>query len=154
MGQVSRDPMAEDLAGRQIAGAGEIQLGTERRRWKSQAGVRLLALTSDLCMCGSQEALDRLGGSYGDCTQDGSDVPVQNLYPSKYTQQVRPPCSRGHWCPRLCWWPTREGRGWGAAGKGGTGAARRSEGRAGPGLTPFLWPLPGLHPLLLPGEHD
>uniref|UniRef100_H0W1Z6 Epithelial sodium channel subunit alpha n=1 Tax=Cavia porcellus TaxID=10141 RepID=H0W1Z6_CAVPO len=35
-----------------------------------------------------KEALDRLGGSYGDCTQDGSDVPVQNLYPSKYTQQV------------------------------------------------------------------
>ncbi|KAM6161962.1 epithelial sodium channel subunit alpha [Erethizon dorsatum] len=35
-----------------------------------------------------KEALDRLGGNYGDCTQNGSDVPVQNLYPSKYTQQV------------------------------------------------------------------
>ncbi|XP_012922791.1 amiloride-sensitive sodium channel subunit alpha isoform X2 [Heterocephalus glaber] len=35
-----------------------------------------------------KEALHRLGGDYGDCTQDGSDVPVQNLYPSKYTQQV------------------------------------------------------------------
>lgn len=35
-----------------------------------------------------KEALDRLGGNYGDCTENGSDVPVQNLYPSKYTQQV------------------------------------------------------------------
>ncbi|KAM5262581.1 epithelial sodium channel subunit alpha [Ctenodactylus gundi] len=35
-----------------------------------------------------KEALDRLGGDYGDCTQNGSDVPVQILYPSKYTQQV------------------------------------------------------------------
>uniref|UniRef100_A0A2I3FTF3 Epithelial sodium channel subunit alpha n=1 Tax=Nomascus leucogenys TaxID=61853 RepID=A0A2I3FTF3_NOMLE len=35
-----------------------------------------------------KEALDRLGGDYGDCTKNGSDVPVKNLYPSKYTQQV------------------------------------------------------------------
>ncbi|OBS65075.1 hypothetical protein A6R68_06394 [Neotoma lepida] len=34
------------------------------------------------------EALDSLGGNYGDCTENGSDVPVKNLYPSKYTQQV------------------------------------------------------------------
>ncbi|XP_053413787.1 amiloride-sensitive sodium channel subunit alpha isoform X2 [Nycticebus coucang] len=37
----------------------------------------------------TKEALDRLGGDYGDCTKNGSDVPVKNLYsPSKYTQQV------------------------------------------------------------------
>ncbi|XP_055962840.1 amiloride-sensitive sodium channel subunit alpha [Sorex fumeus] len=36
-----------------------------------------------------KEALVRLGGDYGDCTQNGSDVPVENLYhPLKYTQQV------------------------------------------------------------------
>ncbi|XP_045866640.1 amiloride-sensitive sodium channel subunit alpha isoform X2 [Meles meles] len=35
-----------------------------------------------------KEALDRLGGNYGDCTKNGSDVPVENLYLSKYTQQV------------------------------------------------------------------
>ncbi|NP_001076197.1 amiloride-sensitive sodium channel subunit alpha [Oryctolagus cuniculus] len=35
-----------------------------------------------------KESLDRLGGDYGDCTQNGSDVPVKNLYRSKYTQQV------------------------------------------------------------------
>lgn len=35
-----------------------------------------------------KEALDSLGGNYGDCTENGSDVPVKNLYPSKYTQQV------------------------------------------------------------------
>nr|XP_006124236.1 amiloride-sensitive sodium channel subunit alpha [Pelodiscus sinensis]K7GET2.1 RecName: Full=Amiloride-sensitive sodium channel subunit alpha; AltName: Full=Alpha-NaCH; AltName: Full=Epithelial Na(+) channel subunit alpha; Short=Alpha-ENaC; AltName: Full=Nonvoltage-gated sodium channel 1 subunit alpha; AltName: Full=SCNEA [Pelodiscus sinensis] len=29
-----------------------------------------------------------LGGSYSDCTEDGSDVPVQNLYSSRYTEQV------------------------------------------------------------------
>ncbi|KAK2498289.1 hypothetical protein MC885_014764 [Smutsia gigantea] len=34
------------------------------------------------------EALDRLGGNYGDCTMNGSDIPVKNLYPPKYTQQV------------------------------------------------------------------
>ncbi|XP_046511591.1 amiloride-sensitive sodium channel subunit alpha isoform X1 [Equus quagga] len=35
-----------------------------------------------------KETLDRLGGNYGDCTKNGSDIPVQNLYRSKYTQQV------------------------------------------------------------------
>lgn len=35
----------------------------------------------------------RLGGSYSDCTEDGSDVQVQNLYPSHYTEQV----IRHHW---------------------------------------------------------
>lgn len=30
----------------------------------------------------------RLGGRYSDCTEDGSDVPVQNLYSSRYTEQV------------------------------------------------------------------
>ncbi|EPQ12362.1 Amiloride-sensitive sodium channel subunit alpha [Myotis brandtii] len=35
-----------------------------------------------------KETLDRLGGNYGDCTYNGSDVPVKNLYHSKYTQQV------------------------------------------------------------------
>lgn len=35
-----------------------------------------------------KEALDRLGGNYGDCTKNGSEVPVENLYRSKYTQQV------------------------------------------------------------------
>ncbi|XP_030177361.1 amiloride-sensitive sodium channel subunit alpha isoform X2 [Lynx canadensis] len=35
-----------------------------------------------------KEALDRLGGDYGDCTKNGSEVPVENLYLTKYTQQV------------------------------------------------------------------
>lgn len=35
-----------------------------------------------------QESTIRLGGSYSDCTEDGSDVPVKNLYPSRYTEQV------------------------------------------------------------------
>uniref|UniRef100_A0A8C0XBT9 Amiloride-sensitive sodium channel subunit alpha n=2 Tax=Castor canadensis TaxID=51338 RepID=A0A8C0XBT9_CASCN len=40
------------------------------------------------CQGSTMEALDRLGGNYGDCTENGSDVPVKNLHPSKYTQQV------------------------------------------------------------------
>ncbi|XP_028346747.1 amiloride-sensitive sodium channel subunit alpha isoform X4 [Physeter macrocephalus] len=36
----------------------------------------------------SKEAVKRLGGDYGDCTKNGSDVPVENLYGTKYTQQV------------------------------------------------------------------
>ncbi|XP_027625032.1 amiloride-sensitive sodium channel subunit alpha [Tupaia chinensis] len=36
-----------------------------------------------------KETLERLGGNYGDCTKNGSDVPVENLFrPLKYTQQV------------------------------------------------------------------
>ncbi|XP_042723138.1 amiloride-sensitive sodium channel subunit alpha [Lagopus leucura] len=35
-----------------------------------------------------KEMTERLGGSYSDCTEDGSDVPVQNLYSSRYTEQV------------------------------------------------------------------
>uniref|UniRef100_G3SM95 Epithelial sodium channel subunit alpha n=3 Tax=Elephantidae TaxID=9780 RepID=G3SM95_LOXAF len=35
-----------------------------------------------------KEGLDRLGGNYGDCTENGSEVLVKNLYGSKYTQQV------------------------------------------------------------------
>ncbi|NXQ44845.1 SCNNA protein, partial [Catharus fuscescens] len=35
-----------------------------------------------------KEMTVRLGGSYSDCTEDGSDVPVQNLYSSRYTEQV------------------------------------------------------------------
>uniref|UniRef100_A0A452I066 Epithelial sodium channel subunit alpha n=1 Tax=Gopherus agassizii TaxID=38772 RepID=A0A452I066_9SAUR len=35
-----------------------------------------------------KETTMRLGGSYSDCTEDGSDVPVQNLYPSRYTEQA------------------------------------------------------------------
>ncbi|MBV95474.1 Amiloride-sensitive sodium channel subunit alpha, partial [Eschrichtius robustus] len=37
---------------------------------------------------GEEEAVTRLGGDYGDCTKNGSDVPVENLYGTKYTQQV------------------------------------------------------------------
>ncbi|XP_034266825.1 amiloride-sensitive sodium channel subunit alpha [Pantherophis guttatus] len=35
-----------------------------------------------------KETTQRLGGSYSDCTEDGSDVPVKNLFPSRYTEQV------------------------------------------------------------------
>uniref|UniRef100_A0A8C8S6G3 Epithelial sodium channel subunit alpha n=1 Tax=Pelusios castaneus TaxID=367368 RepID=A0A8C8S6G3_9SAUR len=35
-----------------------------------------------------KETTVRLGGSYSDCTEDGRDVPVQNLYSSRYTEQV------------------------------------------------------------------
>ncbi|KAJ7317616.1 hypothetical protein JRQ81_003778, partial [Phrynocephalus forsythii] len=35
-----------------------------------------------------KETTNRLGGSYSDCTEDGSDVPVKNLYSSRYTEQV------------------------------------------------------------------
>nr|XP_056703913.1 amiloride-sensitive sodium channel subunit alpha [Euleptes europaea] len=35
-----------------------------------------------------KETTNRLGGSYSDCTENGSDVPVKNLYPSRYTEQV------------------------------------------------------------------
>uniref|UniRef100_A0A6J0UKM8 Epithelial sodium channel subunit alpha n=1 Tax=Pogona vitticeps TaxID=103695 RepID=A0A6J0UKM8_9SAUR len=35
-----------------------------------------------------KETTNRLGGSYSDCTEDGSDVPVKNLYLSHYTEQV------------------------------------------------------------------
>ncbi|TFK01472.1 claudin-19 [Platysternon megacephalum] len=35
-----------------------------------------------------KETTMRLGGSYSDCTEDGSDVLVQNLYSSRYTEQV------------------------------------------------------------------
>ncbi|KAJ6652044.1 hypothetical protein lerEdw1_015474 [Lerista edwardsae] len=35
-----------------------------------------------------KETTIRLGGSYSDCTEDGKDVPVKILYPSRYTAQV------------------------------------------------------------------
>nr|XP_033778898.1 amiloride-sensitive sodium channel subunit alpha [Geotrypetes seraphini]XP_033778899.1 amiloride-sensitive sodium channel subunit alpha [Geotrypetes seraphini]XP_033778900.1 amiloride-sensitive sodium channel subunit alpha [Geotrypetes seraphini] len=35
-----------------------------------------------------KETIERLGGVYSDCTEDGSDINVQNLFLSKYTQQV------------------------------------------------------------------
>uniref|UniRef100_A0A8C6Y725 Epithelial sodium channel subunit alpha n=1 Tax=Naja naja TaxID=35670 RepID=A0A8C6Y725_NAJNA len=35
-----------------------------------------------------KETTQRLGESYSDCTEDGSDVPVKNLFPSRYTEQV------------------------------------------------------------------
>lgn len=57
----------------------------------------------------SQETLDRLGGNYGDCTKNGSDIPVQNLYRSKYTQQVRPACFCGKHLPGLHCWSKLEG---------------------------------------------
>ncbi|XP_038629974.1 amiloride-sensitive sodium channel subunit alpha-like [Scyliorhinus canicula] len=35
-----------------------------------------------------KEEVRRLGGDYSDCTQDGSEISVQNLYRSDYTQQA------------------------------------------------------------------
>ncbi|XP_053153835.1 amiloride-sensitive sodium channel subunit alpha isoform X2 [Hemicordylus capensis] len=35
-----------------------------------------------------KETTIRLAGSYSDCTENGSDVPVKNLYLSRYTEQV------------------------------------------------------------------
>ncbi|XP_053549054.1 amiloride-sensitive sodium channel subunit alpha [Bombina bombina] len=35
-----------------------------------------------------KETVQRLGGQYSDCSEDGSDVNVTNLYNSEYTQQV------------------------------------------------------------------
>ncbi|XP_029436262.1 amiloride-sensitive sodium channel subunit alpha [Rhinatrema bivittatum] len=35
-----------------------------------------------------KETIERLGGVYSDCTVDGSDINVKNLFTSKYTQQV------------------------------------------------------------------
>ncbi|XP_069836034.1 amiloride-sensitive sodium channel subunit alpha isoform X2 [Dendropsophus ebraccatus] len=35
-----------------------------------------------------KEEVNRLGGDYSDCSEDGSDVDVKNLYNSAYTQQV------------------------------------------------------------------
>ncbi|XP_068114596.1 amiloride-sensitive sodium channel subunit alpha [Hyperolius riggenbachi] len=38
-----------------------------------------------------KETINRLGGDYSDCSEDGSDINVTNLYNSEYTQQV---CAR------------------------------------------------------------
>ncbi|XP_060113642.1 LOW QUALITY PROTEIN: amiloride-sensitive sodium channel subunit alpha-like [Heteronotia binoei] len=35
-----------------------------------------------------KKVLEHLGGAYGRCSWNGSDVPVRNLYPSKYTEQA------------------------------------------------------------------
>ncbi|KAM6469236.1 epithelial sodium channel subunit alpha isoform 1-T3 [Liasis olivaceus] len=35
-----------------------------------------------------KETTQRLGGTYSGCTEDGSDVPVKNLFSSHYTEQV------------------------------------------------------------------
>ncbi|KAM4704388.1 epithelial sodium channel subunit alpha [Rhinophrynus dorsalis] len=35
-----------------------------------------------------KETVSRLGGEYSDCSEDGSDVDVKNLFNSEYTQQV------------------------------------------------------------------
>ncbi|CAI5796938.1 amiloride-sensitive sodium channel subunit alpha [Podarcis lilfordi] len=35
-----------------------------------------------------KETTNRLGGTYSDCTENGSDVPVKILYQSRYTEQV------------------------------------------------------------------
>lgn len=48
-------------------------------RWKEKSPVPVALL---------QEMTVRMGGSYSDCTEDGSDVPVQNLFSSRYTEQV------------------------------------------------------------------
>lgn len=107
-------------------------------------------------MCdGSQEALDSLGGNYGDCTENGSDVPVKNLYPSKYTQQVHGARRSHSWdCTPVSW-----AEGWRGSRLGVVERATvcsGEEGRVGPGLKPFASPpsSPGVHSLLLPGEHD
>lgn len=42
----------------------------------------------DTLIAHCQETTARLGGSYSDCTENGNDVPVKNLYPSRYTEQV------------------------------------------------------------------
>ncbi|XP_063150772.1 amiloride-sensitive sodium channel subunit alpha [Candoia aspera] len=36
----------------------------------------------------TKETTQRLGDTYSDCTEDGSDVPVKNLFSSRYTEQV------------------------------------------------------------------
>lgn len=87
----------------------ECNLGLrEDREFRKRPGP--LALTPDFPVCvGSQEALDRLGGNYGDCTNNGSDIPVKNLYPSKYTQQVRPAYFCGSHLPGLHCWSVKVG---------------------------------------------
>nr|AAI61708.1 AlphaxENaC protein [Xenopus laevis]AAI69906.1 AlphaxENaC protein [Xenopus laevis] len=35
-----------------------------------------------------KETINRLGGKYSDCSEDGSDVDVKNLFQSEYTEQV------------------------------------------------------------------
>ncbi|KAG8435732.1 hypothetical protein GDO86_013614 [Hymenochirus boettgeri] len=35
-----------------------------------------------------KETVNRLGGKYSDCSEDGSDIDVKNLFRSEYTQQV------------------------------------------------------------------
>lgn len=114
-----------------------LNLGMRKDR---KASVCLL--TCDLGMYnGSQEALDSLGGNYGDCTENGSDVPVKNLYPSKYTQQVHRACHShsGDCMPPVSW-----AEGWRGSRLGVVEWATvcsGEEGRVGPGLKPLASPL-------------
>lgn len=59
--------------------------------WEEDSEGELFCVVSLLL----QEMTLRLGGSYSDCTEDGSDVPVQNLYSSRYTEQVTHPHPSG-----------------------------------------------------------
>lgn len=67
--------------------------------------------------------MDRLGGDYSDCTKNGSEVPVKNLYGSKYTQQVRPSLFLRRPSPGPAGWVSQSWQGvMGTVERGGGGA--------------------------------
>ena len=70
-----------------VTGARVMVHGQDEPAFMDDGGFNLRpGVESSISM--SKEAVDRLGGDYSDCTKNGSEVPVKNLYGSKYTQQV------------------------------------------------------------------
>ncbi|XP_069506802.1 amiloride-sensitive sodium channel subunit alpha-like [Ambystoma mexicanum] len=68
-------------------GARVMVHGRDKPPFPDDAGFNIQpGLETSISM--SKETIDRLGGKYSDCTADGSDIDVPNLFNSTYTQQV------------------------------------------------------------------
>ncbi|MEE6525880.1 hypothetical protein FKM82_026174, partial [Ascaphus truei] len=75
-------PLLSSVAGARILVHGQNEPAfMDDRGFNIQPGVE-----TSISM--KKETVSRLGGQYSDCTEDGSDVDVKNIFNSDYTQQV------------------------------------------------------------------
>ncbi|CAH2322730.1 amiloride-sensitive sodium channel subunit alpha [Pelobates cultripes] len=75
-------PLFSSVAGARILVHGQNDTAfMDDRGFNIQPGVE-----TSIAM--KKETISRLGDTYSDCTEDGSDVDVKNLYNSSYTQQT------------------------------------------------------------------
>nr|BAE16707.1 epithelial sodium channel alpha subunit [Rhinella marina] len=70
-----------------VAGARVLVLGSNEPAFMDEGGFNIRpGVETSIGM--RKEKISRLGGDYSDCTEDGSDIDVTNLFNSEYTQQV------------------------------------------------------------------